>query len=309
MIKNSGVSVVIPTFNSSWCIKRCINSCLLQTILPLEIIIVDNGSKDNTIQIIKSYQKKNNIIKLLKYDDKIGSPLARNFGAKIASGTYLAFLDADDWWEKDKLEKQLTVLNSEKVIAVLTGVKIYNSSGFLLNKNYTDTKVNRSELRKKIFLRDIHPITSTMVIKKKFFNKVSGFDKNFKRLHDYQLLGKLSDLGEIINIHAYLTNIENSSLSTTSNQSPYDIIKSYKLYYDYFIKIWDEVHVYKKEFWMRTYYIVGSYMHRKGLTKLAKEYYIKSLRNGFNFKTSFFLLICYLPKYMQDYFSKRKWRF
>ena len=94
-------SIIIPTFNSQKTIKRCIDSVQFQTFKDFEIIVVDNYSTDDTIQIIRTYDN----IKI--YQEKNNGIIAhsRNVGIKVSSGKWICFLDSDDWWEKHKLEK------------------------------------------------------------------------------------------------------------------------------------------------------------------------------------------------------------
>ncbi|MEZ5016669.1 MAG: glycosyltransferase family A protein [Flavipsychrobacter sp.] len=92
-------SVIIPAYNASATIARAVDSCLKQTLAPYEIIIVDDASTDDTETILSTY----NTIQYIKLIQNCGSSVARNKGMDIASGDYIAFLDADDIWHKDKL--------------------------------------------------------------------------------------------------------------------------------------------------------------------------------------------------------------
>ncbi len=97
------ISIVIPTYNRCKFLKRAINSVLDQTIDVREIIIVDNGSTDNTYEMISSLFPQITYI----YEKKKGVSIARNVGIKNCHSTWVALLDSDDEWEPKKLEKQL----------------------------------------------------------------------------------------------------------------------------------------------------------------------------------------------------------
>ena len=97
------ISVVIPTYNRIELLKRSIDSVINQTIKPSEIIIVDDGSNDGTEAMVK---KKYDSLKLIKQKNK-GASAARNSGIKASSGEWICFLDSDDEWKNDKLEKQI----------------------------------------------------------------------------------------------------------------------------------------------------------------------------------------------------------
>ena len=95
-------SIIIPTFNRDKFIKKAINSVLNQTFKSWEIIIVDNNSKDNTEKI--TTEIKDNRIKFYKISNNGIIARSRNYGIEKSLGKYLAFLDSDDWWKKNKLE-------------------------------------------------------------------------------------------------------------------------------------------------------------------------------------------------------------
>jgi len=108
MSKRPLVSVVIPVFNGASFIARAVDSVRAQTCKDWEIIVVDDGSTDNTQTVLTGFAKRSGIICL--YQENAGPAQARNLGVKSASGEYIAFLDCDDIWLPEKLEEQLTIL-------------------------------------------------------------------------------------------------------------------------------------------------------------------------------------------------------
>src|SRR5690625_712046 len=105
------VSVVIPTKDRAHCIERALESIYNQTVADIEVIVVDDGSNDGTERIIKNYQNNRNIpIHYLKNKNSVGGAVARNRGAKLAKGNYIAFLDSDDEWLPEHLEKGLSLI-------------------------------------------------------------------------------------------------------------------------------------------------------------------------------------------------------
>ena len=99
------VSVVMPVYNDGPFIEDTIVSVLNQTHSNFELIIVEDCSKDNSLEVIKSFE--DNRIRLFQNVENKGAAFSRNFAIRHAKGEYIAFLDGDDLWEKDKLEKQL----------------------------------------------------------------------------------------------------------------------------------------------------------------------------------------------------------
>lgn len=99
MVNSPSISVIIPVYNRENLVTSCIESILKQTYEHREIIVVDDGSTDNTLNVVKQYQ---NDIKIIHIKNG-GSPAARNAGLKHASGDYIAYIDSDDTWRPDKL--------------------------------------------------------------------------------------------------------------------------------------------------------------------------------------------------------------
>ncbi|WP_163580501.1 glycosyltransferase family 2 protein [Gracilibacillus saliphilus] len=104
------VSVITPTYNSETYIQETIESVLQQTYPNWEMIIVDDGSSDQTIAIIEEYQKEDDRIRLIALEKNQGAAVARNTAIENAQGRYIAFLDSDDRWLPEKLERQLTFM-------------------------------------------------------------------------------------------------------------------------------------------------------------------------------------------------------
>lgn len=124
--RKSLVSIIMPTFNCTDYISRAIKSVIDQTWTNWELIIVDDGSTDNTTKVIDPFLKYHNIV-YLKQENK-GIASARNKGIKYAHGDYIAFLDSDDIWNKFKLEKQIGFMLSKNVSFSCTGYSIKNTN-------------------------------------------------------------------------------------------------------------------------------------------------------------------------------------
>ncbi|EKK5378516.1 glycosyltransferase family 2 protein [Morganella morganii] len=112
-MKDPLVSIIMPSYNSSATIEESIQSVLKQTYKNYELIICDDNSVDNTIDIIEKYNSPN--ITIIKNRYPKGAAGARNFAIQNSSGEYIAFLDSDDLWEETKLEKQINFMNSNNI--------------------------------------------------------------------------------------------------------------------------------------------------------------------------------------------------
>lgn len=112
------ISIIIPIFNASNYLKECLDSVLIQTLKEIEIICVNDGSTDNSLEILKEYAEKDNRIKVVNQENK-GAGFARNEGIKIAKGEFLAFLDSDDYYNDNTALERLyqTAINNRVLIA------------------------------------------------------------------------------------------------------------------------------------------------------------------------------------------------
>ena len=116
------ISVIIPTYNRAYCLPETIESVLAQSFKDFEIIIIDDGSTDNTVEVLQPYREKI----IYKYQKNAGITEARNAGLKLCSGEWVALLDSDDIWYKDKLERQVKDVTEHPEIDVhITNANIY----------------------------------------------------------------------------------------------------------------------------------------------------------------------------------------
>lgn len=122
------VSVIVPAFNCEQTILATLFSALSQTVTAIEIIVVDDGSHDQTYELVRQLALKERRIRLYRNPQNHGVSQTRNNGCHYARGNYIAFLDSDDQWESDKLEKQLLALES-------TGADISYTSYYIVSDN------------------------------------------------------------------------------------------------------------------------------------------------------------------------------
>jgi len=123
------ISIITPTYNSQRFIESAIKSVLAQTYKNWEMIIIDDASTDGSYEIIKSFSTKDERIQFIKLDLNQGSAFARNKGIKEASGRYISFLDSDDLWMPEKLEKQLEFMDDHKASLSFTAYKKIEENG------------------------------------------------------------------------------------------------------------------------------------------------------------------------------------
>ncbi|RLM50039.1 glycosyltransferase [Halorubrum sp. Atlit-28R] len=180
------VSVILPVYNGEEWIKDCISSITSQSVEDIEIIIVDDNSKDGSVDKIQDMNDSR--IKLIRHDTNRGVPGARNTGIESARGDYICFIDQDDRWVEEKLEKQLQVFkDGDDRLGVVYGDVIIMDENTTLKQRLSTESVSESRLDriKDIFLSN-PPITITTMIKKKCFDLHGLLDDSLYGCDDYE---------------------------------------------------------------------------------------------------------------------------
>jgi len=128
------VSIITPAYNSEKTIGEAIQSVLNQTYQNWEMIIINDCSRDQTLQIVITYSLKDNRITVIDLERNNGVANARNIGIKKAKGRYIAFLDSDDLWSPQKLSKQVDFMKEKKCYFSYTAYEIISADGSKLDK-------------------------------------------------------------------------------------------------------------------------------------------------------------------------------
>jgi glycosyltransferase involved in cell wall biosynthesis len=175
------VSVIIPTFNRQAVIERALESIYAQSSLPSEVIVVDDGSNDDTATLIK-----NNFPDVIYlYQENSGVSAARNRGILEAKGQWLAFLDSDDEWLPKKLETQLNALSEQPDLKICHTEEKWIRNGKRVNQMNKHAKSGGWIFNKCLPLCAMSP--SSIIIHRTLFNELGGFDENLPACEDYDL--------------------------------------------------------------------------------------------------------------------------
>ena len=134
------VSIITPTYNCAKFIARTLDSVQAQTYQNWEMIIVDDRSQDNTKEIVEEYMKNDSRIKYHLLDENSGAAVARTEAMRLANGSYMAFLDSDDVWMPDKLERQIKWMNDNGYAFSCTAYEQIDENDNLLNRTIKTIK-------------------------------------------------------------------------------------------------------------------------------------------------------------------------
>lgn len=212
------VSVVIPVYNRENTIKRAIDSVLCQTYANLEVIIVDDGSTDNTVEIVKGYEDRR--IRLICQKENGGANKARNIGIANSRGEYIAFQDSDDEWLPDKLHIQINQMETKGYMACYSAYNFYeNEIRLTVPFYYSNIEKYQTNLRNTLMRQNAIGMP-TLVIRREVLNLIGEkyLDEYMPRLQDYDFVIRVSKYIEIGYVSRPLVNAFRTSNSISTNR-------------------------------------------------------------------------------------------
>ncbi len=183
------VDIVIPNYNKANYLNDCINSVINQTLKNWRLFIIDDCSSDNSSKILDNF-KKNKKIKIIKLRKNLGPGNARNIGISLSRSKYLAFLDSDDLWKKNKLKKQISFMENLDLNLSYT-----DYISFFENKKKTMKTNLVKKIDYKTFLKNSSINTSTMIIKRKIIKNLRFYLN--EHIEDYIFKCELLKRGNI----------------------------------------------------------------------------------------------------------------
>ncbi|MEF2247768.1 glycosyltransferase family 2 protein [Paenibacillus sp. IITD108] len=181
-------SVIIPTYNRQRFIKRAIMSVLKQTCKDYEIIVVDDGSRDRTKQIVSLFRAQVRYV----YQKNQGPSAARNTGIRLAKGKYIAFLDSDDRFLPRKLEKNKQFLEANQEAMFLYSWYYEARRGRKRRVKKVKSYNDMHKLRNRLYKRSMMIRTSTVVVHHSCFNKIGLFNPSYRYSQDWDMWLRLA---------------------------------------------------------------------------------------------------------------------
>jgi glycosyltransferase involved in cell wall biosynthesis len=195
--KAGWISAVVPTYNRSDLLLGALESICNQTFRPIEIVVVDDGSTDDTLVVMSEWARKNEeagalLVRCVRQMHQ-GANAARNRGIKESHGEFIAFLDSDDRWLPDKLAKQIPVLQED---ADIGGVYCGLQNVDLVSKEQYPSEPRTypvGNLLQKLLIHDVTEATSCWVVRKERFERVGAFDVTLPARQDWDMWIRLSE--------------------------------------------------------------------------------------------------------------------
>jgi len=284
------VSVILPTYNRAYIIEKSIQSVLNQTYQDFEIIVIDDGSIDNTEEIIKELQEKDNRIRYLRLNINKGASHARNEGIKIAQGEYITFQDSDAEWMPEKLEKQIKAIENNLKI-IYTGLwRIEGGNKYYIPDKYISQK--EGYIYKKL-LKGGFVDTVSLMVNKECFKKVGVFDEKLPLHEDWDLAIRLSKYYEfkLIDEPLFISQCYKDSISLNQDAK----MKAIELIY---LKYHNEINrdIKLRKSWSFLFNNVAKLYLKKNNNNKARQLYWRAIKLYPIWRGNYIDLIKYLLK-------------
>lgn len=183
------VSVIIPTYNRANLLPRALKSVLSQTYQPLEVIVVDDASQDNTSEVVEGFGE--GTFRYIRHEENKGGSAARNTGIRAARGKFIAFLDSDDAWTPNKLERTLEVFASDPECGV-----VYSAHRIIRGSGTTEAhRANNPEgwIRAELLKSAVVGTTSAVVVRRNCFARAGLFDESLPSCQDWDMWIRIAE--------------------------------------------------------------------------------------------------------------------
>lgn len=215
---NVPVTVVMPAYNAAQYLPETIESVLAQTFKNFELLIIENGSTDNTVEVAYQYSQQDKRVKIFSNGKSSGVSAARNKGIQLAVGKVFAFIDADDQWLPNKLTSHLEHLNLDTNLGVSFGRVEFLSPDGKPTRQFCNNRL--SDIQPQHFLYENPTITaSNLVVRREVFEQLGGFEESMRYSEDMEFLLRVacSNRWKIEGLNEVLTRYRTSPKGLSSN--------------------------------------------------------------------------------------------
>jgi glycosyltransferase involved in cell wall biosynthesis len=185
------VSVVVTCYNYGGYLGECLNSVLSQSYSDLEIILVNDGSTDQSAEVARAFLNEPRVRYIEQ--ENAGQARAKNVGIAHSTGEFVAFLDADDAWEREKLKKQIPLFGDPRIGVVYSLARYVDAEGreVELDRSHLSFHPHAGNVTRELFMDNFVPFSSS-VVRKEILDRAAGFDERLKMGIDWDLWLRLS---------------------------------------------------------------------------------------------------------------------
>lgn len=271
------LSIIIPLYNREYIVKKSIESVLSQSYIDFELIVVDDCSTDNSYNTVKMYKDKRII--LFRLEKNSGPAAARNYGVEKASGNFISFLDSDDYYESDFLEKTIeTIQNSNSDVGFWYTGLIYHENR-KINKFYWNVQRKHSP-----YLTILHELRigsgTGITVRKEAFDYVKGFNVKLPAAEDTDFFLRFSKCFDFEGIPYFLVNINKNGTDRVSKDFK-KIAIAYNSFIPEHLDTINKYQILKKKFY---YKLMWLNFHLKDIAKAKGWYDLLKENKLLNFK-------------------------
>ena len=287
--------MVIPTHNRDMLVERAVRSALAQTYRNIEVIVISDGSEDNTDAVIEGLKTIDTRLRYFNYHPAQGGNHARNIGIRAAKGEWIAFLDDDDEWHSDKIELQLSCAKEDTDIGlVCTAVNIVDDA---TGKSVPYFQQAPTECSKEILKNNCIGSTTTVMAKHELLDDCGMFDEELKARQDYDLWIRLCQLTKVAVVNIPCVEYHNLA---TNGQISWNYEK-YSAAVDYMDRKYEKLYAEKlspneiREYRCRVQYGLARKAMKNGMPKTARDIILKSMRIAVKPKAVLYYIASFLP--------------
>lgn len=295
------VSVIIPLFNGALTIKKAVRSVLNQSFRDLEVIIVNDNSTDNSFEVITNFLSDERV-RYSSNPRNMGIAATRNHGVRMAQGRFIAFLDQDDFWEREKLTKQLKVFEAEARVELVFSNVLYRS---LQNENIGESKIDVGtgkkqfsdytvigiESRQKL-LDYFIPSASTVMVRSECFKKHGYLKEELPSGDEIEICSRILRNSDIAFIPLPL--VQKVIHDNNASKDIFRMHNSRVMLLNDILKNYPDLEVFRRTKMSWFHYIFAKDLLRIGKTKAAKKEFLKSIKwHHMQLPPYLFLLLTY----------------
>lgn len=233
---NKLISIILPTYNGERFLAKSIESCIYQTYKNIELIIIDDGSSDNSLKIANNYSKKDDRIRVLKNSENRNLPASLNIGHKSAQGNFITWISDDNYFAPTALEALLNFIIQSKADIVFSNFKIINEMGEEIDRY-------RFSSNSSILLENI--VRASFLYKKQVFKRNNGYDEELFKIEDYAfwLMASSKSIIKHLPKELYYYRKHSQSLTSKKTISEFQYERAYvekvKKMYSKFFQKWE----------------------------------------------------------------------